>query len=180
MQRLILCIFSVYNAIITTIRKLVIIFRGYNHILISITVYLALKDFIPIKTTVGMGAFIWGLFWLIVGAIAPDLDHPNSIASRFIIFPIFLIFSGHRKETHSLLALVICSAILWVYNPFYGLCFALSYILHLLVDTLTVEGIPWLYPWNKKHYSFKLTSNGSPIEYIVALACIQYLFLKIK
>lgn len=54
--------------------------------------------------------------------------------------------------------------------------FALSFLSHLLLDSLNIVGIMWFYPFSKKAYSLKLMKSGSLSEYgLVTLPLIAIL-----
>ncbi len=109
---------------------------------------------------VGMAAF---------GALLPDIDHPGSWAGRrfaVISIPLSTVI-GHRGVTHSLIATLLLGVCLYVY----GLGFALApllvgYASHLVADSLTPSGVPWLWPW-KRTFSLKLFRTGSFTEYLL-------------
>lgn len=99
----------------------------------------------------------------ILGAITPDLDQPTaqfwrdmpvgSIIGR-IVHP---LLGGHRLISHSLLGMAVIGYLLKLLLGRVGLvllvdmnivwwAFMLGYFSHLLVDTITKEGVPWLFP----------------------------------
>ncbi len=99
----------------------------------------------------------------ILGAITPDLDQPTaqfwrdlptgSIIGR-IVHP---LLGGHRIISHSLLGMAAIGYLLKLLLARVGLvllvdmnivwgAFMLGYLSHLLVDTITKEGVPWLFP----------------------------------
>ena len=54
--------------------------------------------------------------------------------------------------------------------------FALSFLSHLLLDSLNIIGIMWFYPFSKKAYSLKLMKSGSLTEYgLVTLPLVAIL-----
>jgi inner membrane protein len=99
-----------------------------------------------------------------VGALFPDIDQPTAnIWHQFLGGKLagkaFSAFSGgHRHITHSLLGLFIIGwALQWaarsfiqpIYQPAMHtvwLAFMIGYISHLVADTLTDRGVPWLWP----------------------------------
>lgn len=68
------------------------------------------------------------------GSIAPDLD-------------IKLGMRHHRTFTHSLLFLGLSSFLFYTINKELGFVWAISYSVHLFLDSLTVSGVPLLYPF---------------------------------
>lgn len=98
-----------------------------------------------------------------VGALAPDIDQPTgalwhrvrggSVISR-IISP---FFGGHRFISHSIIGIFlfgfIAKFILQITNSFLIVdqeivwwSFMIGFISHLVMDTITREGVPWLFP----------------------------------
>ena len=117
--------------------------------------------------------------WL--GGMLPDIDHPNSTISNIKIMgiPIFkpiawlinLIF-GHRGATHTLWALLvtwlpfilaplyISSDMYWLtsYLSMFGIGYAVGYLSHILLDSLTPSGTPMLWPLPDVHLA-RLTTG---------------------
>lgn len=85
-----------------------------------------------------------------LGSLFPDLDSPNSTLGKFNIFARFM---RHRGSTHTLLGLFLTSLFIFLLakdtNAAFN--FAFGYFTHLLLDTLTPQGIMWYYPVSK-HY----------------------------
>ena len=104
-----------------------------------------------------------------IGSVMPDIDKPTSkIGRKFFIKPISTYIHkkyGHRTITHSailslvFLSLLVCSSYMFKDIPFYfysnfTIGFSVGYISHLVLDSLTVEGIPLFYPFDKTKYRF--------------------------
>jgi len=101
-----------------------------------------------------------------LGALLPDIDHPQSWAGRKlrpISVPIAMVF-GHRGITHSLLAVLAGVAILafmggqWMAAPV-----VVGYLSHLAADGMTPSGVPLLWP-AKRRFTLNLCDTGSFIE----------------
>lgn len=108
-----------------------------------------------------------------VGALLPDIDHPNSALGRvipFISIPVSAIF-GHRGVTHSLLAVAGLSIALWYYG---GLWFVppliIGYLSHLSGDLLCNSGVPLFWP-NRSKVVIHLFNTGGLLEGLLRL-CI--------
>ncbi len=113
---------------------------------------------------------IIAIFAVMIGALTPDLDHPAANILRRtlggkVVHRLFSIFSGgHRHFTHSLLGMFAVVLLLhWVIYQFIQpafhpqsfillFAFMIGYISHPVADTLTDQGVPWLWPinWNIK------------------------------
>jgi len=117
----------------------------------------------------------------LVGAYLPDIDHPKSAFGSRVLplsLPISAIF-GHRGITHSLIAVVGISWLMWWmlrqanwHNGFavpllVGI--AAGYLSHLLGDWLTNSGVPLLWPSKRRFVSPLKLCTGDFREYILAL-----------
>lgn len=128
-------------------------------------------------------------FALVAGGAAtlPDLDTPNSLASKALP-PVSAIvchipFNKHRLLTHWLalwvplsVAAVVLTA-LWplIQDAVVALC--VGYLVHILGDALTIEGVPLLNPKKRWHLVpwFHFRSGGfveKPVVALVVLACL--------
>lgn len=99
-----------------------------------------------------------------LGGIAPDIDQPtaplwrNLPVGRYIGKMFGTLVGGHRFLCHSLLGLVAFAVgaglLLELLQPilppidtgFVWTAFVLGVVSHLIMDTLTKEGVPWLLP----------------------------------
>jgi inner membrane protein len=101
-----------------------------------------------------------------MGALLPDIDHPQSWAGRkfrVISVPLSLVV-GHRGVTHSLLAVLGCIAVLALWRTGdWAAPVAVGYLSHLAADGLTPSGVPLLWP-NRRRFTLNLCQTGSIIE----------------
>lgn len=112
-------------------------------------------------------------YWLalgmvLLGAMLPDLDHPNSTIGKrlgFLAYPIKILF-GHRGLTHSLIAMVGMFYLAHITQNAWVWWLAFGYTLHLIGDYLTDSGLPLLWP-SRKRFRFilvtKTNSFGEPV-----------------
>lgn len=102
-----------------------------------------------------------------LAALLPDIDQPASLIWDKIPFAghaagevVEKATFGHRNLTHSLLGFAIVGGLLyWLLSGFpsyWGInihilyiSMMLSYAIHLLADSFTVQGIPLLWPWHQ-------------------------------
>lgn len=120
----------------------------------------------------------------VIGSTAPDIDHPESkVGRKPLLKPISKIISkcfGHRTITHSLVTAVllfICllsSTLLFtgVLNYVYSnivVGFCIGWISHLILDLLTVKGIPLFYPFVKKKYRILKFKTNRDEEFVSIL-----------
>ena len=105
----------------------------------------------PPVSWASLAAFFVGALF---GGTAPDLDKPRKFWARALAHT---AFGGHRHLSHSLAGLILASgligAILGQIGPPIGVApalpflgFVAGYVSHLVLDTLTIEGVPWLFP----------------------------------
>jgi inner membrane protein len=119
---------------------------------------------VAISDFLGLGAARDGLPWLVatlyvfvalLGGIAPDLDKPRGLWTRVLSEA---MLGGHRHLSHSLVgavlvgliargALSLVAPLLTFPAGLLWLGFMAGYVSHLVMDSLTREGVPWLYPW---------------------------------
>lgn len=117
----------------------------------------------PLRT-VTLATAIVAVFANLIGGIAPDVDQPTAPLWRNlpvggVIGKIFdKMLGGHRFISHSILGLAIFGfAAHWLLiflHPIMGSvniglvwwAFIIGMVSHLIMDTLTKEGVPWLLP----------------------------------
>ena len=132
----------------------------------------------------------------ILGSLIPDIDHKESkIGNKMkITSTIINKLCEHRGITHApILYIIIFGALLFpiiLSNNFLNtLSFNLTIgifigvISHLFLDSLTISGIPFLYPFKKKKYHlFNYSTNRSEFlpKILIILFTIVFLFIKIK
>lgn len=102
---------------------------------------------------------------LVIGSLLPDID----VAGSFIAnqTKINLGVLGHRKILHSLLgALLLSLPFLLLKNYIGGAAIALTIglflgcITHLVLDSFTLSGIAWFYPFSKKKLRGRIKTGG--------------------
>ena len=108
----------------------------------------------------GIFSFL-GLF----GSIAPDWD--------------FKLHIKHRTLTHCLLTLFISSFLIYEIDRNFGIIWFSNYLLHLTFDSLTIRGVPWFYPFNKKRYGLKLFRTGGAFDFLFFLLAIFIIIIEI-
>ncbi|MCC7167122.1 MAG: metal-dependent hydrolase [Rhodospirillales bacterium] len=101
-----------------------------------------------------------------LGALLPDIDHPNSwVGKRLAVVSVPLAaVVGHRGVTHSLIAILALLAFLAPAGLDHAAApLAVGYLSHLLADALTLSGVPLLWP-SKRIYGIPLIRTGSLAE----------------
>ena len=150
---------------------------GKTHQLAGVATGVIVSQFVP--TVKGKLLFVAGCWF---GSLIPDIDHANSKISRMTILLHYLFaWCGHRTLTHSIVGVLLFSLImipLGVNTATIGL--VIGYMSHLLMDSLTVAGIPLFYP-HKKKYRLMRIRTGSEGEVVVfgmiVLAMILYFYI---
>jgi inner membrane protein len=114
--------------------------------------------------TITLSTAIIAVIANIVGGVTPDIDQPTAPLWRNLPVGKYLgklfekMSGGHRFITHSLIGVAILSYLLYVLltflHPIMGnvniaivwWAFVIGIGSHLVMDTLTKEGVPWLLP----------------------------------
>ena len=137
---------------------------GRTHDLAAITalgvIFIALPAFQPLNVSTMLVAILANL----IGGITPDIDQPTAPFWRNL--PIGGIFGkiagrllgGHRFITHSILGLLLFGWLSWLLltalSPIMTsidiwivwIAFMVGMFTHLVMDSFTKEGVPWLLP----------------------------------
>lgn len=127
------------------------------------------------------GAFAGG----VLGGLLPDIDHPESTMGRRLkpLSHVINTLFGHRGFTHTLFAWLLTSYFLfvlsgWIPMSVKGYVLAVfsgvivGYMSHLLLDMLTVSGVPLLYPLSKKTLRFARLRTGRDDWIVTSLTLI--------
>jgi inner membrane protein len=134
-----------------------------THDLAAVTALSAVVIFEPLKVLT-FSTVVIALFANLMGGIAPDIDQPTAPLWRNL--PVGKIFGkvfdklsgGHRFLTHSILGLVIfgflAHFLLVFLSPimrntdtgYVWWAFMIGMLSHLVMDSFTKEGVPWLLP----------------------------------
>ncbi len=125
-----------------------------------------------------------------IGALSPDLDTPRSIASKALPPLSWAVRAAclgrHRTLTHwlplwvglSYMAIVLTAP--WTMAQVAVVMFCAGYLLHLLEDALTFDGIPLLLPvghWHLLPWPLRFRSGGRIEPVIVALLMVACLVI---
>lgn len=114
-----------------------------------------------------------------VGSLFPDIDHPSSFLGKRnkIASGITNKTLGHRGGTHSLLGAAIIFVLGTIVQFHYlsasgqnaTFWLMIGYVMHLIEDSFSREGIHWLWPYKKKRKRPKLIyyTTGGIGEYLV-------------
>ena len=86
----------------------------------------------------------------IVASLAPDIDNPSAPIG-FMFRPLSKMINrkyGHRTITHTVFALLLSTLVCYACH-FYTLIWFLGYLIHLVLDMVTLQGVPLFYPFYK-------------------------------
>ncbi|CUU48087.1 metal-dependent hydrolase [Clostridium beijerinckii] len=134
----------------------------------------------PLMST---AVFLGGAF---VGSIFPDIDHRNSYIGKKTkgVSKAINKLAGHRKLFHApLIYLFLYSTVIGMFTDKLMLIgikgIFLGIFSHLFLDSLTIGGLPWFYPFSKKRFSICMIKTNSKIEDILCgmLICINIVML---
>lgn len=130
-----------------------------------------------------LGRYFWTVAIIIVSGILTVVIYFPTLFTTILAYlksisllllPFLLVFTGHRKFTHSLLFfLLLClySLLTKMYFEiplFYYTGFLCGVASHLVGDYITKRGIPLFYPFSKKYFKFIVTfRTGSSKEHII-------------
>ena len=140
---------------------------GRTHDLAAITALGAILIFEPLRAMT-LATAIAATIANQIGGIVPDIDQPtaplwrNLPIGRFIGKGFDTLMGGHRFITHSLLGLglfgLFAHLLLGFLHPimphvnagYVWWAFMIGMASHLVMDSFTKEGVPWLLPWPAK------------------------------
>ena len=97
---------------------------------------------------------------VILGSLLPDIDHTRSIIGK-VFYPLAKFLQrhyGHRTITHSLIALITTTLTTNLIQQNYcpeipiTLVFGVAYASHLVLDMVTLQGVPLLYPFKRNPF----------------------------
>lgn len=92
---------------------------------------------------------IWFLGLVLLGALLPDIDHRESIISKWM-YPLAWVISfffKHRGIIHSLFFIAgLFGVISSFFGPAYAFPLVTGFLSHVIIDSFTVRGINYLYP----------------------------------
>lgn len=119
------------------------------------------------------------------GGLLPDIDKTGTkMGKKFrLLSTLIAHLFGHRGATHSLLALLIVGLLFFIpviyldgllkfiYLQFeFGLL--VGYLSHLILDSSTKMGVPFLYPFIKKKYNISHLTTGKD-DFLVSCIAVS-------
>lgn len=118
------------------------------------------------------------LFIIVLFSVLPDIDEKSSrVGKKTKLFSFFL---KHRGIVHSFLPLLIIAFLLTVFNSIYLWGVFIGYASHLLLDSLTPQGLNPFYPFLKFRMKGFIKSGGIGEIFIFLLLLMIDIFLLIN
>lgn len=137
---------------------------GRTHDLAAITALGVILIALPALQPLNLSTMLVAILANQIGGITPDIDQPTAPFWRNL--PVGGVFGkiigrllgGHRFITHSLLGLILFGWLSWLLLTFLEpvmasidiwivwIAFMIGMLTHLVMDSFTKEGVPWLLP----------------------------------
>ncbi len=135
---------------------------GRTHDLAAFTALTYVSAVTPLPH-MSLGTLIVAVSANLIGGLTPDIDQPTADlwhklpAGTVIGKILYPLLGGHRFISHSILGIILfgfgskillsaISSVLIVNMDVVWWAFMIGFVSHLLMDTLTREGVPWLFP----------------------------------
>lgn len=137
--------------------------NGPTHLLGGLAAGTAIAAFAPAGSLLPIA----GVALAGVAALAPDRIQYTIRSARFPL-------EGHRGISHTLIFVAVTSLCFRVDLAPYWCAGLLS---HLLLDVITIAGIPLLWPLRARRVSLSLTTNGSASEAVLRALLVVFVAL---
>src|SRR3989344_1487532 len=115
-----------------------------THLAFALFIGFLFSPFVPFQT------FFPFLFFVALGSLLPDVDHPESFLGKNIrpVSTFFVLIFGHRGIFHSLFIPIFLYVffVLFLNFPLVGIGLTLGYLSHLISDAFTPQGIGFFHP----------------------------------
>ena len=126
-------------------------------------------------------SYLLFVVFILFGAVFPDVDHPDSKIGR-LVRPVAVLFE-HRGFFHSFFAMAIFAVVLYVLSSemLYPIAFLLGYSSHILLDSLTIQGIMPLHPVSRFRVRgfMKAGAFYEHVLFFILVAAIVFMFLSV-
>ncbi len=118
---------------------------------------------------------------VLVGALLPDIDQPNSKISNKVpwLAKPLSVFTRHRGIFHTIFLAILIPGLIWYFvGHVYGMALFVGYTSHLVIDGFTKAGINFLHPFGKLHLS-GFIETGTYSELVVFFLIIAGIIIKL-
>jgi inner membrane protein len=147
-----------------------------THFVIGLLVGLLLLGFLkPVSPVVFMFGFV-------LASVLPDIDYPKSKVGRRVrpVSSLFHILFGHRGFLHTVYpSLLLFFVLLMFKQQILAVAVVFGYILHLLLDSMTVDGVKFFWPLWPAHFKWRLRTGGL-MDIVIFFGGVVGLALQIK
>lgn len=141
--------------------------RGRTHLAIGIALLLI---FLPHLTYKLLSVFV-----LIIAALLPDIDSPESLFGNKWMWRPLQLFVRHRGILHSLTTCIIISILFAFLIPSIAFPFFLGYSSHLISDSFTKDGIIPFWPIKKQSSGFLRTGGTLETGIFIGFVAVDIL-----
>jgi len=138
-----------------------------THLAIIIFFILVFVPYTSHKITFCIFAFLTSLI--------PDIDTEFSTLGKYKVMRILQFFTKHRGMIHSFSFCIVISFILSLFFPVLAFPVFLGYGVHLLSDSITLEGIQPFWPLRRRAGGFIRTNSS--LEHAIFLSFVLVNFL---
>lgn len=110
----------------------------------------------------------------IIGASGVGLISLTHFSNGFLLAGLFLLLASalpHRTFTHSLLALGMITWATYILEPEWAPVVFAGYLSHLVADSLTPHGVPWLWP-SQRCFRIARIPTGSGMDHVIGVAAL--------
>ena len=116
---------------------------------------------------------------LVFSGILPDIDHSKSwIGKKLNLFSWLINFIfGHRKFIHSIIFSSLIAILIRMFFNDYWIPFYLGFISHLILDSLTKQGIYPFYPSNFKIHGLVKTNGLIEKLFLGFLVAVNVIYI---
>lgn len=119
---------------------------------------------------------------LLVGSLLPDIDSPYSKLGKKLkpVSKIIKFIFGHRGFFHSVIPGILIYVIFrYILNmKLIGIALLIGYLLHLVIDGLTKEGVNYFYPFAKFRMS-GFIKTGGVLEWLIFSVLVFLVVVKV-
>jgi len=151
--------------------------KGTTHLLIGFYIGLLFVGSMPLFASILFMAS------MLLGSLAPDLDHQGSkLGKRLKPLSSLLSLAGHRTILHAIwVPAILYMMYVWHWHSFMLIAFIIGYVSHIVADGFTKKGINFIHPF--QHLRLQgFVETGGILEWLLfwgifLLACVKVIGL---
>lgn len=149
-----------------------IVFKWNTHILFTVALFLAFREYLDIYESM-----IITIPLLALGSLLPDIDHSSSKIGR-LVTPISHMMKHRAWYTHSIVGAFLLPLPFLFFGKIYYMIIAFGCLAHVIADTLTTRGTKFIYPLSSRFYSLNIAKTGGVGETLVGGLSVFYIVFK--